>query len=203
MKMKNTNMTGNDNGFTMVEVLITSMLMVIVLSAAWLMFNTVTNNSNTLSVQTTLSSDTDGVLDIVAREIRQAQELGVGTGIFKKADANDIAFYSSINGSSGGVMLVHYYRDGDMLYRAVGTVQNGYVEGPAIAVVKSLTGTTPLFRFYGSTTPAVEIADPTAHLNQISMVAIDFTATALTPGAQVTRHTGATIKIRCMFDSLN
>jgi type II secretory pathway component PulJ len=199
----------NDSGFTLVEILIVSQLMLVVMGAAWLAFNTVNGNINTVSGQTTLSNDTDAVMNTWGREIRQAQEISAGSGVFRSAGPNDISFYSNVSGGADMPNIVHYYRDGNILYRSVSktatdTFSYDGAEAPALMAASGLEGEEPIFRFYDNSSPTQEIVAPTASdYNRISMVSMRFTSTLPVNGQLLEHSTDTTVKIRCMFDSLN
>lgn len=176
------------------EMLIVCTMMVFVLSAAWLAFTTVTYNMSTISQQSMLSNDTNNVMDKFTREIRQAQEVSNGGGVFATVPSgNDMSFYSNID-AVGEPELIRYYRENNILFRSV----NG---GVATGVIANLSvNTEPMFRYYTNTSPAQEVTVPTLDtVNSISMVSVSMK----TSDGTVSHVGGTKIKIRCMFNSLN
>jgi len=206
------NSVENDNGFMLSELLIVCSVMVFVLSAAWLAFTTITNNMDAVTTQTTLSSDTNGVMDKMAREIRQSQEIADGGGVFEKANGDAISFYSNID-AAGAPERIRYFREGTILYRAVDepTIETdpyNYVEGPAVGVLSGVsTSSGAIFSFYNNGSPAVELfpsfPDTTNIVSGISMVGVSLTANANLQGRVISYTAITKIKIRSMFGSLN
>lgn len=189
--------------------LVVCSIMGVILGAAFLAFNTVTTNANSLTVQTTLSNDSNNVMDTVSREIRQAQEVTEGDGAFLSANGNDISFYSNID-ASGTPELVRYYREGNSFKKLISkstiavSPYNFVAQTPVVIISDLSTATAPIFRFYTSDSPSVEVISPTAaNVNSISMVGISLLTQEALQGTTIA-HTSATmVKIRCMFDSLN
>lgn len=206
------NPTHSDAGFMLSELLIVCSVLVFVLSAAWLAFTAITNNMDAVTTQTTLSSDTNGVMDKMAREIRQSQEIADGGGVFEKASGDVIWFYSNID-ATGAPERLRYFRQGTILYRAVDepTIETdpyNYVEGPAVGVLSGVsTSSGAIFSFYNNESPAVELfpsfPDTTNIVSGISMVGVSLTANASLQGRVISYTATTKIKIRSMFSSLN
>ncbi len=200
----------DDAGFSLAELLVVSTLMVVVLAAAWMAFGAVSANLSAVSANTTLSNDSDQAIDVVSRELRQAQEVKDGEGVFVSAAGDDVTFYSQVN--KGDVPeRIHYYRQGNALFKTVDEPQPGvypyeYVTGAPQTVIDSLAATTtPVFSYYTNDVPPSQIATPDAtNLNRLSMVGITITTQETVPGSvPVTHTTAAKVKIRSMFGSLN
>lgn len=200
----------NESGFTLAEVLVVSTLLFVILAAAWMAFAAVNANVDSLSVQTTLSNDTDHVAEVATRELRQAQEVQTGEGVFTAASGNDVTFYSQVN--SGNVpQRVRYYRQGNTLYKTVeepsiAVYPYNFGNGQTRAVIDSLAETTtPIFSFYTNSVPPAWIETPDAsNLNKLSLVGVSITAAHAKAASQTITHTARSkVKIRCMFDSLN
>lgn len=206
------NSAENDNGFMLSELLIVCSVLVFVLSAAWLAFTTITSNMDAVTTQTTLSSDTNGVMDKMAREIRQSQEATDGGGVFEKATGDAISFYSNID-ATGAPECLRYYRQGTILYRAVDkptieTAPYNYVPGQAVGVLSGVsTSSGAIFSFYNNGSPAVELfpsfPDTTNIVSGISMVGVSLTANANLQGRVISYTAITKIKIRSMFSSLD
>lgn len=105
-----------EDGFTLTELMISLALTGFVITAAYLLMNTVMGNSNIVSARSQAAEENRHAMEIAATEVRQATEEFGGNGVFKTMGASDASFTSDID-RDGAPELVRYYLTGGVLYK--------------------------------------------------------------------------------------
>jgi prepilin-type N-terminal cleavage/methylation domain-containing protein len=195
----------DDAGFSLLELLIASVILPIVLAAGYLVFTTLSGNYSSIAAQSEASSEAQQAMDTMVREIRQAQEIVDGGGAIATATPASCSFYADLD-RDGIPEKITYYVDGTDLYRAVWKASNpvypyGYVEGPAQRVVNLTTSSAVVFTYFDESDPENAVTgapDPST----ISAVGIDLSAARPSENGQVSVDFTTRVKIRAMFDSL-
>ncbi|HEY5484531.1 MAG TPA: prepilin-type N-terminal cleavage/methylation domain-containing protein [Propionibacteriaceae bacterium] len=126
-----------DVGFSLMELMLAVAILPIILGAAYQVFITLSGNYSTISAQSEATSEAQRAMDIMVREMRQAQEIEVGKGVFETATSSRAAFYADID-RDGTPERITYYVDGADLYRAQAepaqlVAPYGFVDGPTSA----------------------------------------------------------------------
>jgi prepilin-type N-terminal cleavage/methylation domain-containing protein len=195
----------SDVGFSLVELLIAATIFPLVLSAAYMVFITLSGNYSTIAAQSEATSEAQRAMDTLVRELRQAQEVTDGSGALATATASSCSFYSDVD-RDGVPERITYYVDGTDLYRAEGRATNpvypyGFVDGPAERVVNLTTSTSIVFTYYDESDPLT--ADPTPNPATVCAVGIHLSASRPAQNGQVSVDFSTRVKIRALFNSLS
>jgi prepilin-type N-terminal cleavage/methylation domain-containing protein len=192
-------------GFSLLELLIASVIFPVVLAAGYLVFTTLSGNYSSIAAQSEATSEAQQVLDTMVREIRQAQAITDGGGAIATATATTCSFYADLD-HDGVPEEITYYVDGSDLYRAEWQASNpvypyGYVEGPAQRVVNLTTSSAVVFTYFDESAPGSAVSG-TPNPPTICAVGIDLSAARPSEGGLVSVDFATRVKIRAMFDSL-
>jgi prepilin-type N-terminal cleavage/methylation domain-containing protein len=195
----------DDVGFSLLELLIASVIFPIVLAAGYLVFTTLSGNYSSIAAQSEATSETQQAMDTMVREIRQAQEITDGGGAIATATPTTCSFYADLE-HDGTPEEITYYVDGSDLYRAVWEPSNpvypyGYVEGPATRLVDLTTLDPVVFTYFDESDPEDAVTG-TPNPPTICAVGIDLSASRPSQNGQVSVDFTTRVKIRAMFDSL-
>jgi len=196
---------GGDAGFSLVELLIVCVILPFVLSAAYLVFITLSGNYSSIAAQSEATSEAQEALDILVREVRQGREIRPGSGAVETALPDRCAFYADID-RDNVPERVTYYVDGTDLYRTVGEPQNAvypynFVDGVAERMVNLTTSSSVVFTYYERSAPTVPATDPAC--SQITAVGVHLSASRPSQNGQVSVDFTTTVKIRALFNSLS
>lgn len=198
-------MRHQEAGFSLIELLIASIILPIVLSCAYLVFITLSGNYSGISAQSEATAEAQRAMDTMSREIRQAQEITAGGGALCVATASRCSFYVDID-RDGAPERITYYTDGTDLYRmqaepALPVYPYNYTDGVAVRVVNLSTSSAVVFTYFDQSNPNVAVTG-TPNLPTISAVGIDLSASRPAQNGQVSVDFTTRVKIRAMFDSL-
>jgi prepilin-type N-terminal cleavage/methylation domain-containing protein len=195
----------DERGFSLSELIVTAAILPIVLSAAYLVFMTMSGNYSSVAAQSEATSEAQRAMDIMVREIRQAQEVETGGGAVAVAGATTCSFYADLD-RCGIPERITYYVDMTDLYRvqAESSTQASpyvFVDGPARRVVNLTTTSQVVFTYYTSNAPEQAAIDPLPA--QVSAVGIRLSASRPAQNGQVAVDFTTRVKIRAQFDSLS
>lgn len=194
-----------DGGFTLIELLLSALILPIVLSASYMVFITLSGNYSSISATSEATSEAQRAMDIMVREMRQAQEVSDGAGAFEVAQARRCSFYADVD-RDGTPERITYYVDGTDLYRALAEPSSpvypyGYVDGPAQRVVNLSTSSAVVFTYFDASAPTTE--DPTPDPKTVCAVGIDLSASRDAQNGLVSVDFRTRVKIRALFNSLS
>jgi prepilin-type N-terminal cleavage/methylation domain-containing protein len=197
--------TADQGGFSLIELMITTAILPIVLSAAYLVFITLSGNYSSISAQSEATSEAQRAMDTMVREIRQAQEITSNGGALEVALPGKCSFYADMD-HDGVPERITYYVDGSDLYRAVGTPSNqvypyAYVDGPAQRVVNLTTSSAVVFTYFNNGSPNTPATSTVPA--SVSAVGIRLSASRPAQNGQVSVDFTTRVKIRALFNSLS
>lgn len=154
-----------DEGFTLSEMMVVTLLLGVIIMAAYLLMETVSGWSDRLEAQTIAAEEGRVVLDRLSRELRQAYEINENEGAFVDALPRQCTFYTDVD-RNGTPDKVRYRVVNDRIYRSVASATSqmppytflafgpeSVVEG---ALESSWTGS--LFSYYDDQDPPVLLA---------------------------------------------
>ena len=193
-----------DAGFSLLELMITALILPIVLGAAFQVFITLSGNYSSISAQSEATSEAQRAMDTMVREMRQAQEISVGNGAFETATSSRAAFYADLD-RDGIPDRITYYADGSDLYRMVGKASQpvypyNFVDGPAVRVVNLTTSSSVVFTYYDKSDPLN--VDATPNPPTVCAVGIHLSAARPAQNGAVDVDFSTRVKIRALFNSL-
>ena len=212
MRKLTTSARGDDQGFSLIELLISAAIIPVILGAAYLAFGSMSGNYSKVEAVSEATGEAQTGLDTLVRELRQAQEIKDGGGAFAAATATSCSFYCDVD-LDGTPELVAYYVQGSDLYRGVGE--------PALPVypynfptrdqtmfarVLNVGGMTSeaVFTYFNSTaSAAISEQSLSASLSTISAVGIRLLASRPSTGGLVSVDFSTKVKIRALFNSLS
>ena len=195
----------NDAGFTLLEVLICSLIMPMVLAAAWLVFTTLSGNYSDISAQSEATSEAQRAMDTLVREIRQAQEITDGGGAVAIAQPDRCSFYADLD-RDGVPERITYYVDGTDLYReeataTIPTYPYNFVDKPAERVVNLTTSSGVVFTYFDESAPLN--VDTTPSPPTVCAIGVHLSASRPAENGQVSVDFSTRVKIRALFNSLS
>ena len=159
----------DDSGLTLTELLVVSVLILVILAAAYFMFGAAQSMNDLAMARANASDEAQAAIDLMSRELRQAQENVADKGAFKLAGANDMKFYSDLD-HDGRPELVRYYVEGGSLKRTVAPPTNYAPEfnnptpGPPTVLVRTLgTSAGPVFCYHGMTASTTALCGTVKH----------------------------------------
>ena len=196
----------DDQGFSLIELLISAAIIPIILGVTFLAFGSMSGNYSKVEAVSEATGEAQTGLDTLVRELRQAQEIKDGGGAFATATATSCSFYCDVD-RDGTPERVTYYVDSTDLYRSVSEASipvypYNYVDAPAVRVM-NVGGmhSAVVFTYYDQSAPMTVVS--TANLNTICSVGIHLSATRPSQGGPVSVDFTTRVKIRALFDSLS
>lgn len=106
-----------DSGLTVAELLVACALMGVLAGTMFLVLNTTENVSNVTQAQSIAADEARSGLDKMTRELREAQELEDGKGVFQTAEPRRCVFWADTD-ADGVPERVTYWVSGTTLYRS-------------------------------------------------------------------------------------
>lgn len=155
----------DDSGFSLSEMLVVSVLVSVIITAAYFVLNTVSGLSDTVEARAVAAEESRLFLDTITRELRQAEEPVEGNGVVLTAQDRQITFYTDLD-HNGIPERVRYYVNAGALYRVQATATNvvaPYTYGAESAprrVITQIKGdwTGKIFTYYKQAQPPTLIA---------------------------------------------
>ena len=198
--------TKDEAGFTMAEFIIVVGLVAFILTAAYTAFTAVQTTDSSLETRSTLSDSVNGTLNIMTREMRQAQETTVGYGAFAVAQPQTMSFYSSIDMDVAPELVTYYISNGS-LYKRVDQPQNPlapyapFTMGTPIVVIPNVNPgyAGPTFTYYTDASPPVSTTTTSA----ISAVDIVLTGQKSSMTGPVNIRAESWVQVRSLSNPLN
>ncbi len=212
------NQLRDDSGTSLVELMVVCVLMIVVLSTAYMLFGAATTMANESEARAIASDNAQHAVETMTRELRQAVENEEGYGALIVSQPRQMEFFMDAN-RDDRPEKVKYYVVGSTLLRAVapaiGTMPpfTHGTYGAGTPVLEDLTSTTDPIFCYHSTTPntattcsngeqhgfdALAPASPLTTAPRISMVGIDLQNQARSGSNTVEMHTSALVRIRAV-----
>jgi Tfp pilus assembly protein PilW len=197
-----------DEGTTLTELLIVTMLMGMVLRLAYLMMGAVTKMADGMQARTVATDDGRQALDRMTRELRQAMEVTEGQGVFTVMGARQCTFYADVN-QDGRPERITYRVSTNNLLRAETHTTNAippytFSTTPTTEVVMSTvdpTWTGALFVYYSNADPPAVVASPNyANVSAVAVKLIN-SVTVNRSTYSVTQETW--IKIRSVHNTID
>ena len=144
-------------GMTLVEVLVTTSILVVVMIAVGTFQYNVLNYNRSTQIRLTNIQDATSILKVIARELRASAISANGSYAINAAATSTLTFFADID-SDGLPEQLHYFLTGQTMYRGViKPIGSPAVYNPAQETLKIIatgvvnSSTTPLFEYYGST----------------------------------------------------
>jgi prepilin-type N-terminal cleavage/methylation domain-containing protein len=149
-----------DEGFSVSEMMVVSLLLGIVLAASYLLMSAATGMADQIQARTIAADEGRAVMDRITREVRQAYEIEDNKGAFVDAQPRQCTFYTDAD-RDGRPEMVRYRVVGQVLYRSQASATSAlppYTFGPFSAeevIVSSLSGgfNGNVFEYYDSADP--------------------------------------------------
>ncbi len=212
----------DDSGLTLTELIVVSILIGVILTAAYFMLNATQTMSDSAMARSNATDDAQLAIDKMTRELRQAQpdrsldETPTG-GVFKVAANNEIVFMSDLDHDMRPE-LIRYYVESNSLKRAVAPPTNaqapftfGTYGAPTVLIKQLGASAYPIFCFHtrvGDDTTVcgpdehgfkkVTTSDPYNTSPKIAMVGILLYVPGTSGSKTVTVATRALVRIRTM-----
>ncbi|MGV8082438.1 MAG: type II secretion system protein J [Coriobacteriia bacterium] len=200
-----------DEGFTLVELIIVMSTLLIVLSAAFFVLNSLQNMHNRVAAREQAATAAEAAVQRMAREVRQAQPLSSAqsAGAFVTDTGSSMVFYVDVN-KDGVPEKVTYYVTGTTLYRQQASAINSNPSaadfgayGTAQTILKNLDpgSLTNLFTYYNSNDPpqTVNSSNPA----NVTAVSIAIGAVGKSGDVQVTASSNTLVMVRSMSVAIN
>jgi hypothetical protein len=217
----------DDSGLSLTELLVVSVLMLLVLGTAYMLFDTSTGMADVSEARVIASDNAQKAQELISRDLRQAQEnysgeSGVRPGALAVAKPDTIEFFMDET-RDGRPERIKYYMQGTSLMRAsappIGTeyeFSHGAFGTPKVILKNIRTDNGPVFCFHEVTEdPAVTCANGEKHgfkivttssplttLPKIAMVGINLSNEEQAGGKKSTVHTSALIRIRSVENAV-
>jgi prepilin-type N-terminal cleavage/methylation domain-containing protein len=164
----------DDSGLSLAELLVVTVLISVIMSASYFMFNAAQGMNDIAMARTSATDDAQAAIDRMTRELRETQvdrtsdENPIG-GVLKVANANEISFMSDLNHDQVPE-LVRYYVDSGALKRTVANATNsqapftfGTAGTPMVLIKKLGTTSYPIFCYHDRTPNATAVCGPDKH----------------------------------------
>lgn len=167
-----TNIVASDRGFSLTEMMVVSVLVAIILAAAWLASATVTTASDRMMAGNQAQTQGQQALELMTREIRQGEIItdaaGVNYTIKTPFSPTSITFYADVDHDGLAERVTYNLTTAGLLQRSVARTTVAY-PGPtdygADSAPKTLAqmtpGTTNLFTYWTGDDPPALTTDPT------------------------------------------
>ncbi len=152
----------DDSGLSLTELLVVSVLVSVIISASYFMFNAASAMNDMAMARAIASDELQQATGKMAMEIREVRKNNPDKGAFKLTSANEIVFTADVN-NDRRPELVRYYVSGGALLRTMALPAQAYspeleeytfgaAGAPSILVEKLDTSAGAIF-CYHSTTP--------------------------------------------------
>lgn len=198
----------DEDGTTITELLVVTLLMGMVLSLVWMMMGAVTKMADGMQARTIATDDGRQAIDRMSRELREAMEVSEGAGVFTVMSARQCTFYADIN-HDGIPERVTYRVTGSSLIRSELAATNGappytFSTTPTTEIVMSTVDAAwagALFTYYNSADPPTTVVSP--NYRDVSAVSLKL-VNAVSVGRSsysVTQQTW--VKIRSVKNTIN
>ena len=197
-----------DDGVSLVELMIVVGLMSVVIAGAYFLFNAANTMSDATQARQVAADEARLAMDLVSRELRQAEEISDGAGVFTAAQARDCSFYADVDRDDTPELV---------RYRIVGTAMLRSVAQPTLSVppydyAAASAETTvargidsswsgAAFTYYGDADPPTVVAS--GHYSDISAVALHVVDKATVSRSTVSVDVSTWVKIRSVHNSVN
>ncbi|KAF0208474.1 MAG: hypothetical protein FD171_957 [Actinobacteria bacterium] len=197
-----------DEGTTLTELLVVTMLMGMVLSLVFMMMGAVTKMADGMEARTVATDDGRHAMDRMTRELRQAMEVSDGAGVFTVMGTRQCTFYADVN-QDGRPERISYRVSTNNLIRSVTDPTNAvppytFSTTPSTEVVMSTvdpTWTGALFAYYNNADPPALVASP--NYGDVSAVSVKL-VNAVTVNRSTYAVTQQTwIKIRSVHNTID
>jgi prepilin-type N-terminal cleavage/methylation domain-containing protein len=199
----------SEEGFTLTELMISITLMGVVLSAAYLLLNTVSLDSNLVQARSQAAEENRHAMEVISTEIRQAVEAVSSYGAFDSStlSATYCTIYSDIDRDGVPEKVSYYVQNGKLMktayqhgiafspYNFSATQMAGYPK----VVVSGVTNADVFTYFDGQSPPQVV---PASRSQDISAVTIHIVDTATVSGSVGTSDITTWVKIRSVHNSV-
>lgn len=163
----------DDAGFSLTEMMVVSVLLAIILAAAWLASATVTTASDGMMARNQAQTQGQQALERLTREIRQGRiiydrDTGSPTTVRAPITASSLTFYADIDHDSYVERVTYTLTTAGVLQRSIARTTvaspgpNDFGSDAAPTVLANMTpGTSNLFTYWTSDDPPVQTTDPT------------------------------------------
>ncbi len=198
----------DDEGFTLTELLVVSVLMLVVLAMTFMVLQATTAMSSTIEARSIASGESRLLIDRMTREFRQAVEIDEGEGVFDEALPRRCSFFTDLN-HDGVPERVTYTVRGRAMYRAeadattaVPPYQFGSDRAETI-VIQSFKGgwNGNVFTYYTNENPPQEVHN--GHPEDASAVKV-WLVNSATSGAKTSYVDSSTwVKIRSVHNTID
>lgn len=177
MRRRLTGVPSADEGFSLVEVVTVTMLMGVILAAAYGASQVVNSVSDGIMARSAAQEQGQLALEKMVRELRQAQVTSDGKRFYPNASASSVNFYTDID-HDGYVERISYYISNADLFRTVArsnlaapsSAQFGADSTPVKLVDLDPSDST-VFTYWDDSVPPVQIDGNNAFALQISLTA--------------------------------
>jgi type II secretory pathway pseudopilin PulG len=177
----------SESGYTLVETMIASMLMLVVITAAFLVVSRMQRGVMLTTDRFTAEGEAQTISDRITKDIRAAVTTSATGAAFAAADVNDVTFYANLADPTGPTKLHAYLtlQPGTHVYLfhedatppdAGGSTGNYSYSGAASTRIdgKYIDTTQPIFSFYDSDNNSIPTPiTSTAALRSIDSVGIN------------------------------
>lgn len=190
---------------TLTELLITSSLMIVVLSAAYLMLNSVSKSAGVLEAKQIAEENARAVVERSARDFRQGIAVDTTTGVFPVTRARECWVYADVD-LDGVPELVKWASSGKLVKRQVVNPSTNYPrrladftsygtsETVATSIDASWTGA--MFTYWSVATSTTAAVAKTSPSPSIASVEIQVIAKGLSGAESATVNENTWVRIR-------
>ena len=205
----------DDSGFTLLELVVVSALLLITMTAAWALMNAVSMMTNRMSARATATDESQTFVDAVQNELLQAANLkslaGTSTAnadaqaAFYDIRPRQIGFYADLD-HDGKPERVAYYVSGTSLVRQQATAANTTYpySWAASSTAQPVVGTIDpnwsgaIFTYYGNGNwPPTQVTDP-LQMASITVVTIEMRNMASWADQTVSYDASSTVRVRAI-----
>jgi len=188
-----TNIIASDEGFSLTEMMVVSILVAIILAAAWMASATVTTAADGMISRSQAQTEGQQALELMTREIRQGEIItdaaGVNYTIKTPFSPTSITFYADVDHDGLPERVTYNLTTAGLLQRSLArttVVFPGPTDYGADSAAKTLAHMTPgtanLFTYWDGGDPALSTTDPTT----VSAVQVTMNTVARSGGSNVT-----------------
>lgn len=198
----------NEEGTTLTELMVVTMLMGMVLSLVWMMMGAVTKMADGMQARTIATDDGRQAMDRMTRELREAMEVSEGAGVFTVMSARQCTFYADIT-HDGIPERITYRVTGSSLIRSELAATNGappytFSTTPTTEIVMSTVDSTwagALFTYYDNADPPSVVTSP--NFGNVSAVALNLVNSVSVGKSSYSVTQQTWIKIRSVQNTIN